>query len=99
MYDGAVPSGNSVMAYNLHQLSILFDKREWAQKCENMVTSLSNAINRYPTSFGNWACLLQELIAGTKEIVLVGKDFSDIQLEILEQFIPHKVLMAASLKF
>ena len=98
VYDGAVPSGNSVMAYNLHQLSILFDKREWAQKCENMVTSLSNAINRYPTSFGNWACLLQELIAGTKEIVLVGKDFSDIQLEILEQFIPHKVLMATSSK-
>jgi uncharacterized protein YyaL (SSP411 family) len=96
VYDGAVPSGNSVMAYNLHQLSILFDKREWAQKSENMVTSLSNAIIRYPTSFGNWACLLQELIAGTNEIVLVGKDFSDIQIEVLEQFIPHKVLMATS---
>jgi uncharacterized protein YyaL (SSP411 family) len=96
VYDGAVPSGNSVMAYNLHLLSILFDKKEWGQKSVNMITSLGRAITRYPTSFGNWACLLQELIAGTNEIALVGKDFSDIQTSVLKQYIPHRVLMSTS---
>ncbi len=95
VYDGAVPSGNSVMAYNLHQLSILFDKRDWEQRCFDMTSSLAGAITRYPTSFGNWACLLQEIIAGTNEIALIGKDFSGIHLELIGQYIPHRVLMAS----
>ncbi len=95
VYDGAVPSGNSVMAYNLHQLSILFDKRDWEQRCLAMTSSLAGAITRYPTSFGNWACLLQEIIAGTNEIALIGKDFSGIHNELLGQYIPHRVLMTS----
>ncbi|MBP6232010.1 MAG: thioredoxin domain-containing protein [Chitinophagaceae bacterium] len=95
VYDGAVPSGNSVMAYNLHQLSILFDKRDWEQRCLAMTSSLARAITRYPTSFGNWACLLQEIIAGTNEIALIGKDFSGIHNELLGQYIPHRVLMTS----
>ncbi|MBL0069862.1 MAG: thioredoxin domain-containing protein [Chitinophagaceae bacterium] len=95
VYDGAVPSGNSVMAYNLHQLSILFDKRDWEQRCLAMTSSLARAITRYPTSFGNWACLLQEIIAGTNEIALIGKDFSGIHNELLGQYIPHRVLITS----
>ena len=96
VYDGAIPSGNSVMAYNLHHLSILFDKKEWEQKSENMIASLGSAITRYPISFGNWACLLQELIAGTNEIALVGIDFSNTHTAVLKEYIPHKVIMASS---
>ena len=97
VYDGAVPSGNSIMAYNLHHLSILFDKKEWEQRSVDMISSLGKAITRYPTSFGNWVCLLQEIIAGTNEIALVGNDFSAIQAELLHQYIPHRVLMASKI--
>ena len=94
MYDGAVPSGNAVMADNLYRLSILFDKGEWKQRSLDMVQSIGRAITRYPTSFGNWACLLQEIIAGTNEVVVVGQEFSKIHEEILAKYIPHRVLMA-----
>jgi len=96
MYDSAVPSGNSVMAENLYRLSILFDKNDWKQKSLDMVRSLGKAITKYPTSFGNWACLFQEIVDGTNEIAIVGPDFSSVHKEILEYFIPHKVLMAAA---
>ena len=95
MYDGAVPSGNAVMADNLYRLSILFDNDQWKKRSLGMVQSLGKAIIRYPTSFGQWACLLQEIIAGTNEIVIVGDDFSTIQEEILGKYIPHRVLMAS----
>ena len=95
MYDGAVPSGNAVMADNLYRLSILFDKDQWKKRSLGMVQSLGKAIIRYPTSFGQWACLLQEIIAGTNEIVIVGSDFSTMQKEILGKYIPHRVLMAS----
>ena len=95
MYDGAVPSGNSVMAYNLHHLSILFDKKEWEKRSFGMVSSLGKAIIRYPTSFANWACLLQEIIMGTNEVIILGSDFSGLHTELLSQYIPHRVFMAS----
>ena len=97
IYDGAVPSGNSMMGYNLHQLSILFDKKEWEQLSIRMIFGLGKAITLYPTSFGNWACLLQEMIAGTNEIAVVGTDFSLFYQELLKFYIPHRVLMASNL--
>lgn len=97
VYDGAVPSGNSVMAYNLHRLGILFDIPAWRQQSLDMVASLGNGLTRYPTSFGNWACLLQEMVEGTNEIAILGEGYQVLQNEVLRKYIPHKVLMAAGL--
>jgi uncharacterized protein YyaL (SSP411 family) len=96
VYDGATPSGNAVMAYNLHHLSILFDKKGWRDRSAAMISSMGMAITRYPTSFGNWICLLQEMISGTNEIALVGMDFSDLHSDLLSGFIPHRVMMSTN---
>ena len=95
VYDGAVPSGNSIMAYNLHHLSILFDKKEWEERSLAMIMGLGNAIITYPTSFGNWACLLLEMITGTNEIVIMGSDNSGLQAEIHQQYIHHRIIMSS----
>ncbi len=96
VYDGAVPSGNSVMAYNLYRLSILLDRKEWGERAEAMVASLGNAITRYPGSFGNWASLLQERSVGTNEIAVTGPGFKSLLMQVLEAYIPHRVLMASA---
>lgn len=101
VYDGAVPSGNSVMADNLYHLSILFDKKDpiaigWKQKSFTILSLLGRAITQYPTSFANWACLLQEIIAGTNEIVLLGDNYESLHVALLQQYIPHRVLMASA---
>ncbi|MEO6610991.1 MAG: thioredoxin domain-containing protein [Chitinophagaceae bacterium] len=95
VYDGAVPSGNSVMAYNLYHLSILLDKSAWKQRSLDMIAALGNAVVKYPGSFGNWACLLQEMITGTNEIALIGDDLSALFPEILSKYIPQRVFMAS----
>ena len=95
VYDGAVPSGNSVMAYNLYHLSILFDKGGWKEQSVGMVSALGQAITKYPTSFGNWAALFQELITGTNEIAVMGVNNGEIVKEILAKYLPHKVLMSS----
>jgi uncharacterized protein YyaL (SSP411 family) len=93
LYDGAVPSGNSVMAYNLYHLSVLFDIKEWKERSLNMLSSLGNAITRYPTSFGIWACLLQEVISGINEIAILGQLSENQEQELLKHYIPHRVVM------
>jgi len=94
IYDGALPSGNSVMAYNLHRLSILLDKKEWGERSIDMLEKIGNAITKYPTSFSLWSCLLQEKIFGTLEIALISNKNSSMFLtELLALYLPHKVLM------
>ncbi len=95
LYDGAVPSGNAVMAFNLHQAAILLDKPEWRERSEVMLASLGQAIVRYPGSFGVWAGLLLEKHFGTNEIAVIGKEYHMLLPELLEQYIPFRVLMAA----
>ena len=96
VYDGATPSGNSVMLYNLYHLSILFDLPEWKERAGKTVSTLGNPITKYPTSFALWACLLQEIVDGTQEIAIVGERFSKALKEILEEYLPHKIVMASA---
>ena len=95
VYDGATPSGNAVMALNLYRLGILFNEPEWKEQSAQMLAALGNAITRYPTSFGCWACLLQEQISGTNELALVGEGVEKVLHDVLNEYIPHRVLMAS----
>ena len=95
VYDGATPSGNATMANNVHQLSILLNIPGFQKRAEKMVTSLSNAILRYPTSFGIWAGFFMEIIYGTREIAVVGEKSSSLATQVLAEYIPHKVFMAS----
>jgi len=99
VYDGAVPSGNSVMAYNLFQLSILFDNPGWKERCLNMVSSLGLAVYRYPVSFGVWACLLQEITTGSLEVVITGEKYEELRAYFFEKYLPHRVLMSSAIEY
>lgn len=94
VYDGATPSGNAVMAHNLHRLGILLDRPEWKERSSKMLLSLGQALIRYPGSFGCWNRLLLEKVAGTAEIALVGKDYPRHLAQLLKEFFPHRVIMA-----
>ena len=94
IYDGATPSGNALMAYNLYQLGLIFENAKWQQMAIDLVSSVSNAVLNYPGSFGVWAGLLLEIVYGTNEIALVGQKSGDLIPEILKNFIPHRVFMA-----
>ncbi len=99
VHDGAVPSGNSVMAQNLWKLSLLFANKKWSQRCLDMVSSLGPAITKYPTSFGKWACLLLEVVNGTNEIAIVGNNWASFLKNILQEYLPNSIIMASENDF
>lgn len=96
IYDGAVPSGNSVMAGNLFYLSVILDNTTWKQKATGFLNNLSELIIKYPTSFGNWACLLIDIFAGINEIAICGNGFENLRDELITHFIPNKVLQCTN---
>lgn len=83
------------MAANLLYLSIILDNKQWKQKALNQVKNLSEIIIKYPTSFGNWACVLIDQTAMINELVVIGKGFEPLRNELLQNFIPNKVLQSA----
>jgi uncharacterized protein len=95
IYDGAVPSGNAVMIQNLWYLSVVFDHKQWADRCIGAVSSLSQTVVRYPTSFGVWASQLLQFVKGTPELAVVGKDFREKMQETQKWFIPYRILIGA----
>jgi uncharacterized protein YyaL (SSP411 family) len=84
------------MADNLYRLGLYFDKSHWKEKSIQMVSSLINAIVRYPTSFGAWACILLEISVGISEIVIISEESQRILIQVLKEYIPHKVIMSAT---
>ena len=96
IYDGATPSGNAVMAENLFYLSLVFNNNSWREQAINMVQSLGHAIEKYPTSFGVWALLLQSITKGFYEVAVVGNNAKTITQNILKEFIPNKILQQAT---
>lgn len=96
VYDGAVPSGNGIMADNLVQLGILFDIQEWKERSVKMLLGLQDAVVRYPGSFGVWASLLLKKSKGFAELAVVGKDYEACRDEILRLFRPHVILQSSA---
>ncbi len=95
VYDGAVPSGNSVMSSNLYQLGILFNRPKWIDRSVQMLGALAQPVVRYPSSFGVWAAHMFNLIHGYKEIAVTGKGYEEARDRLLKFYLPGKILQAA----
>jgi uncharacterized protein YyaL (SSP411 family) len=93
VYDGALPSGNAVMAQNLHRLSIYFDMPGWGEIARKTTGALENAIVRYPMSFSCWASLVLEIVTGTCELAITGDNPEELFNDVISQYIPNKVIM------
>lgn len=95
VYDGAVPSGNAVMAMNLYSLGIVFDIPAWRERSVQICSLLQQTVSRYPGSFGVWATMIQALTFAIPEIAIIGGDFAMLREDVLRRFIPFHVLQSA----
>jgi len=96
LVDGAIPSGNSVMAFNLLYLSLLFDEPAWGDRSQQMAESVRSVVTGYPGSFGIWATLFQALTYTIPEIAITARRPENARKELLSQLIPYRVFQSSS---
>ncbi len=75
--DGAIPSGNSLMAYNLIRLSLLTDEERYKDEAKRQIEFLSQNASQYPT---NHAMFLRALLEHEKppmKITIVADQQTD----------------------
>jgi uncharacterized protein YyaL (SSP411 family) len=102
IYDGAVPSGNSVMAFNLTRLSRMLGNTTYEERAQQIVMAFSGDLKNYPTSSCMLLCAAIFMVQPSYEIVIVGGR-EDAQtkamLELLnERYLPNTVVLFKDLE-
>ncbi len=97
VYDGAYPSGNSVMLYNLGRLSRITGKTEYDKYAEIETKAFSFDVQRMPSAHTMFLIGFDFLINETFEIVIAGDKEKETTKEMIrtiyDRFLPFTVLL------
>jgi uncharacterized protein YyaL (SSP411 family) len=94
IYDGAIPSGNSVSAMNLLKLGRILADTQYENKSIDIGTAFSRKIKREVTGSAMLLAAVDFSLGPAYEIIFVSnKEFADDEIirRINEQFIPNKI--------
>jgi uncharacterized protein YyaL (SSP411 family) len=97
VYDGAIPSGNSVALLDLLRLGRMTAKEELEEKAAALMRSFGGQITRSPTGFTQFLIGVDFALGPTKEIVIAGQldgeDTRRMLRAIGQRFLPRQVLI------
>jgi uncharacterized protein YyaL (SSP411 family) len=96
LFDSATPSGNSTMVRNLHRAGILLGREDWLRHASDMLLAMEDSLQRYPSSFSQWAGCLMAEVFGYAEVAVVGQKAMALAAEINSDYLPLKVMMAST---
>jgi len=100
IYDGAIPSANSVALMNLLWLSRLTGNTEWADKADQMVRAFAGTIGRQPSAVTFFLCGLDFALRPGQDIVIAGGSDSPDAERLLSalnlKFTPNQVTQLKS---
>lgn len=100
IYDGAIPSGNSVAMMNIVRLSRITGDSKLADMASQLAKTFSNNVERYPMGYSQLLSGVDFAIGPSFEIVIVG-DITNYETkrmlnEINKKYIPNKVVLLKS---
>jgi hypothetical protein len=84
LYDGAVPSGNSVMLTNLLRLSRLTGRHDFEETASRLAKALSSAVAAHPRGHTEFLGGLDIALGMSREVVVVGKSDAPDTRELLK---------------
>ncbi|HUU39138.1 MAG TPA: thioredoxin domain-containing protein [Candidatus Desulfaltia sp.] len=97
LYDGALPSGNSVMFSNLVRLGRLLGRLDLEEKAQRTVEAFSGKISQHPAAYTQFLCGLDFAFGPAREVVVAGRrDAPDTgaMFDVLgKRFIPEAVVL------
>lgn len=99
LYDGALPSGNSVAVYNLSRLYHLTGEVKWQKSLEKHVSYLTKEIKQSPVNYCFSLIALQSILYPSTEIVCVtAREDLEEEKELQKKLMPgfHVVVKTGS---
>ena len=96
-YDGAIPSGNAIAAYNLLKLTRLTGEEKWAEMAQKLFKVFSNDIKNTPIGYTSTLSAFMFELSKPKEIIVVGSG-SNLETQaaltlLRSKYIPNKIML------
>ena len=85
IYDGAIPSGNSVAALNLLKLSRLTGENQLSKKAEQLFSAFAESVSSHPSAHAFLLTVLVFAFEVPKEIVIVGNMIGNDKQAIIDK--------------
>ncbi|ODS31639.1 MAG: hypothetical protein SCARUB_03245 [Candidatus Scalindua rubra] len=97
IYDGAIPSGNSVAVLNLFRLARITADSDLEDKANKIMLTFSKDVKSVPSGYTQMMIALGFGIGPSYEVVIVGNpqsgDTKDMLNSLRKHFIPNKVVL------
>lgn len=97
VYDGAVPSGNSVAALNIIRLARMTGREDLPDLAHSLFRAFAGTVSAYPRAHTFFLTAYQTAIAPSREIVIAGKAESEgvrrMVAAVHREFLPDTVLI------
>jgi uncharacterized protein YyaL (SSP411 family) len=97
IYDGAIPSGNSVMILNLLRMSRITSNIYYEEKAEMMKKTFSGVISKYPSAFSQALIGYDFALGPSFEIVISSNEYDFhagfMIKELRKYYLPNKIVL------
>ncbi|MBW1851269.1 MAG: thioredoxin domain-containing protein [Deltaproteobacteria bacterium] len=97
IYDGALPSGNSVAALNLLRLGRMTGNVDFEQMAEQLINVFAAQVISYPSGYSQLLVAIDFIVGPGQEIVIAGDPSTKATQKMLRtvhrKFLPHNVLL------
>lgn len=93
LFDNVIPASNSVMATNLHFLSLYFDKPNYAELSDAMLSQVKELLVKQPSHLSNWASVYYTKLKPTAEIAMVGPEAQTFRKAFSDFYLPNAIFV------
>ena len=100
LYDGAIPSANSIALFNLVALSRLTGDPRWENRAQDQIRAFAGTVKDQPQAFTSFLCALDFAMRPGQEVIITGEpraaDTQNLLAALNLNFSPHKVAIVKS---
>jgi len=97
VYDGALPSGNSVALQVLLTLYWITEDESLMSRAEQLIAAFSGSIFRYPENFAHFLCALNMKLGPFFSVVISGHNENADTISFIDalssEYLPNKIVM------
>lgn len=98
-YDGAEPSGNSVVTLNLLRLAQITNNQQWREMADRTFSLFSERLRDLPQALPQLLAALDFHLDKPKQIIIAGKrqnkDTQRMLREVNKKYIPNRIILLA----
>ncbi|WP_317046564.1 thioredoxin domain-containing protein [Adhaeribacter arboris] len=96
--DNVIPASNSVMASNLHFLSLYFDQPKYFEISEAMLSQIKQLLVKQPSHLANWANVYYAKLKPTAEIAIVGPEAQSFRNSFADFYFPNAIFAGTEIE-